>query len=748
MYEVANREASPEQACATAVFLTCPVHFQTQPFSNTRTGWHTIVRVTGWPLLRTVLLIAGLGTSATAAGAQSVYTSRPDDPQAVYLTEDEFGVRGDSQADDTAGIQAALDKASRSFAGGLVFVPAGRYRVTRTLYVWRGVRVIGYGPTRPTFLLADTTPGFQQGIGLMVMFTSGMAPAEGRPRPPGPVAFPPPGQLPSTGVVADANQGTFYSGMANLDFEIGEGNPAAVAIRFHVAQHGTLSDMDFRIGSGLAALTEIGNEVERLRFFGGRYGILTDNTSPYWPFTILDSMFDGQREAAIREHLAWLTVVRTTFRNVPTAIEIDRGYPDRLWVKDSRFENVSRAAIVVSNERNATTQIGVENATCANVPVFARFRESGRAEAGAGPIYSVRNFAYGLVVPAAGGTGQIDSSYRAEPLASLPPHPPPVIRALPPMHEWVNVHTLGVKGDGVTDDTAAIHAAIAAHRVLYFPSGHYIVRDTITLGRDTVLIALHPGLTQLDLPDSTPGFQGAGPPLALLEAPPGADAVVWSLGIFTGGINPRAVGVLWKAGETSLMYDVHFHGFAGTYLPQHVRDAHYKGTGRGGPVAPAGRWGAQYPSLWVTGGGGGTFAAVWSPNTFARNALYISDTTTPGRVYGLSAEHHLFNEIKLERVENWEFHAPQTEEESATSPEAVAFEISDSKNITIANFHAYRVTRSHAPFPAAVRIYNSSGIRFRNVHVNAEHGYGVCDDTGCDTFLRGASSPTTTPFRM
>ena len=46
----------------------------------------------------------------------------------------------------------------------------------------------------------------------------------------------------------------------------------------------------------------------------------------------------------------------------------------------------------------------------------------------------------------------------------------------------------------------------------------------------------------------------------------------------------------------------------------------------------------------------------------------MSDTTTPGHVYELSAEHHLFNEIKLDRVENWDFNAPQTEEEAADEP--------------------------------------------------------------------------------
>ena len=122
--------------------------------------------------------------------------------------------------------------------------------------------------------------------------------------------FPPPGSVPPNDRIADANQGTFYPGMTNIDFEIGRGNPAAVAIRFHVAQHGILSHMNFEVGSGLAALTQIGNEVQDLHFRGGRYGILTENTSPYWPFTVVDSVFEGQRDAAIREYMAGLTVVR------------------------------------------------------------------------------------------------------------------------------------------------------------------------------------------------------------------------------------------------------------------------------------------------------------------------------------------------------------------------------------------------------------------------------------------------------
>lgn len=128
----------------------------------------------------------------------------------------------------------------------------------------------------------------------------------------------------------------------------------------------------------------------------------------------------------------------------------------------------------------------------------------------------------------------------------------------------------------------------------------------------------------------------------------------------------------------------------------------------------------------MTDGGGGTFASIWTLNTYAQAGFYVSNTKTPGYVYQLSNEHHVHAEIKLDRMENWNLCAPQTEGEAGESVEAVSLEISSSKNTTIANYHGYRVTRSSAPFPAAVRIYNSGNIRFRNVHINAESGTGFC----------------------
>jgi pectate lyase-like protein len=679
--------------------------------------------------LLVAMLLLGVRCDAFAA---SVIATRLDDSKAVYLKAPEFGVHGDGKTDDSAAIQAAVDKAENHVREGIVFVPPGRYRLTRTVYVWPGVRVFGYGATRPVVLLTDNTPGFQKGVAVMAMFTG--ARSGGASRTGFRVPFPPPDSVPPNNAIADAGPGTFYSAMSNIDFEIGDGNPAAVAIRFHAAQHAYLSHMDFHIGSGLAALTEIGNEAEDLHFYGGRYGILTDKPSPAWQFTLIDSVFQGQREAAVREHEAGLTLIRDTFRDVPTAIDIDPHYSDELWVKDCRFENISGPAVIISNEKNPLTEIGVENAVLKDVPTFALLRESGKKVSGKGPVYRIGNFNYGLIVPGEGMTGTIGMLYDATPLSTWPEPLPPAIRALPPSEEWVNVHTLGVAGDGATDDTAAIQKAIATHRALYFPSGHYMVRDTLTLRPDTVLIGLHPTLTQFDLPDGTAGFQGVGAPRAVISAPAGGSNIISGFGVSTGGANPRAVGVLWCADASSLVDDVRFLGGHGSgtnpYNNNHTADPDLHK-----------RWDGQYPSLWVTHGGGGTFADIWTPDTFAQAGFYVSDTKTPGHVYELSNEHHVRNEIKFDRVENWDINAPQTEEEAGESPEALSLELDWSKNITIANYHGYRVTRSRAPFPAAVRLYHSANIHFRNVHVNAESGYATCDENGCGTFLRASKYP-------
>jgi hypothetical protein len=654
---------------------------------------------------------------ATAAHSQglpgSIYRVAPDDPAAVYLTPKSFAVRADGVHDDTDGIQAAIDRAASDRTGGLVFVPSGTYLLTDTLNVWPGVRIIGYGPERPVFRLAPSTPGFMEGDDKYLLFFSG-----GR------------GENPSD-PPRDGTPGTFYSGMRNIDIEIGEGNRAAVAVRFHVAQHCSLSHMKIELSDARAGLSDIGNLVEDLHITGGHIGIDTARSAPGWPIVVLDCTFEDQRFAAIRTREAGLAIVRPVIRNTPSAVVMEPEIADQLWISDGRFEDISGPAIAVSRSGNARTQVGLENIACRNVPDLALLRETGARVAGAGPNYVVDRFTHGLHLGEARSPREMRTVLNARPVPELPAPVESDIAPLPATDEWVDVRTLGVVGDGVTDDTASLRAAIAEHRVLYFPSGWYNISDTLTLREDTVLIGLHPARTIINLPDDTPSFAGEGAPKSLVEAPRGGTNLVTGIGVYTGMRNPRAMAVGWRAGARSLLDDVRFHGGHGTFLPGQP----YAQTRKG----DRDHWNTQPASLLITDGGGGVFKNIWTPNPHARSGLQISGTNTPGRLYAMSAEHHVDHEVIIEDASDWRFFGLQFEAEREESATALPLRIDGCSNLLFANTFFYRVISSHTPVPHAITVANSTDIRFRNVHVysNSKVSYDASVyDAHTDTEVR------------
>src|SRR5215469_15088890 len=592
--------------------------------------------------------------------ATSYFTDRLDDPRAVFLTPDKFPVRGDGIVDDSDALQQAIDKVQETTNQGILFVPSGRYRLSRTVYIWPGIRLIGYGKTRPVLVLGANTPAFQTGPSYMIFF-AGRRPRKG--------PFARKSDEIAESKPPDASPGTFYSALSNVDIEIQEGNPGAVGVRAHYAQHCFLAHMDFHLGSALAGIHDAGNVAQDLRFFGGKYGIWTRKPSPGWQFTVIDSVFEGQREAAIREHEAGLTLIRPQFKNVPSAISIDPGYFDELWVKDPQLEDISGPAVFISEENSPRSEINIENAVCRRVPVFASFRESSKQVPGPEEMYTVRTFSHGLHFDDIGAIPAIQDVFDAFPLTTFPLRVDSDIRDLPPMNTWVSIRTLGAVGDGSTDDTAALRKAISEHQTIYFPTGQYRVSDTITLKPDTVLIGLHPSITRILLADGTPAFQGVGSPKPLLETPKGGNNIITGIGLYTNGVNPRAVALQWKASKDSMVDDVRFLGGHGTVNPGATPEENEKmweliyNNNHTADSNILRRWDGQYPSLWITDGGGGTFLNIWTPSTFAQAGLYISNTATSGRVYELSSEHHVRNEVVLHNVSHWQIYALQTEEE-------------------------------------------------------------------------------------
>jgi Pectate lyase superfamily protein/SMP-30/Gluconolactonase/LRE-like region len=602
-------------------------------------------------------------------------------------------VHADGVADDSDALQKAINRVQETTRQGVVFIPEGRYRLGKTVYLWSGIRLIGYGKNRPVFVLGRDTPGFQQGAGRYMIFFADYRPPAGSP-------------------IADASEFTFYSGISNIDFELQEGNPAAIAVRFHVAQHSTLTHMDFHLGSARAAVEDIGNQASDIHIYGGQYGIITKKTSPAWQFLLMDSSFEGQSLAAIHTQEAGFTLVRDRFAHMPVALEIAEGQVEQLYGQDLEMEDIRKAALVLGNTENLRSEVTLENVACSDVPHFV---EGAQPIAAPSKFYVEEHYSMGLDIGADGRERGILMHHKEHALSQPAPAVPSDIPALPPMESWVDVRSLGVKGDGGTDDTAALQAAIDKHPVLYVPSGMYRLTGSLRLRPDTALIGFNPATTQLTLLDKTAQFQGDGPPVPLLIAPHGGTNIVTGIGIATGLENPRAGGVLWMAGSKSLLEDV-------TFIPGHTFYVAALEPARPKPARfdrakVAENFDSQNPDLWVKDGGGGIFRGLWTHNSFTHAGFRVENTSTPSRVYQLSCEHHIHVEVQLHHVQNWQIYDLQTEEEYPAGSLATAVEIQDSHHVTFANTYMYRVSRSIVPKTYAVTAGNSSDINFENVKV-------------------------------
>jgi hypothetical protein len=657
-------------------------------------------------ILTGFLIICTSGYSAVKRTG-SYYTLKPEDPGAVYFTPEVSGSLAEGKTDVSVQLQNAINqlKTDRNF--GILFIPEGRYLISKTIYIPASIRLIGYGKNRPVIILKKNSPGFQEQnpddkgkASYMFWFTSSIVE---------------PGKE-----VRDAGAGTFYSALSNIDLKIEDGNPAAVALRTHFAQHSFISHCDIHIGKGKAGLFDIGNLIEDVKFYDGEYGIYTTKASPGWQFMMLDTYFEGQRKAAIKTHEAGLTIVRMSVKNVPSAILVDQNYWEKIFMEECRFEDIAGPAIEVSNEDNAHMQVNIRNLVCSNVPVLIHYPKFNGNTLAPSKIYNVKRFVYGLQMDDLDSEAQVKTIFETEALKTLPAEPVSDIPDIPEMETWVNLRTLGAKGDGVTDDTKAIQAAIDQYPNIYVPQGSYRVSGTLKLKPSTVLIGFHPMATNFTLIENSAAFGSFGAPEALVEAPRGGTNIITGIGLYTAQNNYRAVACKWMAGEKSMINDVKFIGGHGTMTPGPKVPWKWEENKppQGLTVSSASEqvWDTQYWSLWVTNNGGGIFKNIWSASTFAVSGFYASNTSTRGRIYAMSVEHHVRNEVRFNNVSNWSIYALQLEEENREGSECQPLELEKCSDMTIANLYMFRVIRVKVPYPYSVRTWDCSNLEILNIH--------------------------------
>ena len=250
----------------------------------------------------------------------------------------------------------------------------------------------------------------------------------------------------------------------------------------------------------------VGNEIERCRFFGGTYGIVTGETVPYWQFYLGDSIFDGQKRACISSYRAGSTMVRDTLRNAPYGVyvpnkETDNHYIEefeRLYMEDCRLENLSSAGVCMNMTRYPQNWLHARNVVCRKTPMYYEpFGYRFNHHIMVTPItsdyecYSVSmDMGLKINVNNQDVNRRFDIQYNIEE-AQWTDAPAPDYVEMPALSDCVNIRELGAVGDGVADDTAVFEKAIAEYDNIYVPMGAYRLTRGLTLREKTAIVGLH-----------------------------------------------------------------------------------------------------------------------------------------------------------------------------------------------------------------------------------------------------------------
>jgi Pectate lyase superfamily protein len=145
---------------------------------------------------------------------------------AIFNVRD-FGAKGDGVTDDSAALQAALNKAQNSTS--ILYIPNGTYLVSQPLYFYRWIMIQGQSTKSTVIKLRDNASGYSD------------------PKKPGWVLF----ASPKGSKLEGNGDNTAHSQyVMNLTVETGTGNPGAIGIMFISHNGGGLRDVTIRSGDG------------------------------------------------------------------------------------------------------------------------------------------------------------------------------------------------------------------------------------------------------------------------------------------------------------------------------------------------------------------------------------------------------------------------------------------------------------------------------------------------------------------
>ncbi|KAI0647237.1 exo-beta-1,3-glucanase [Trametes meyenii] len=606
----------------------------------------------------------------------AAFNANPSSYQ-VFRNVKDFGAKGDGVTDDTAAINNAISSGNRCGGGScdstttepaIVYFPQGTYKVSAPLIAYYYTQLIG-DARRPPTLLADAS------------FT-GMAVIDADPYIPN-----------GGGAQWYVNQNNFFRSVRNFVIDLRQipASASATGIHWQVSQATSLMNIVFEMSTaagnahqGIWMENGSGGFMGDLVFNGGKFGMWVGNQQ----FTVRNVTVNNA-DTAIYSIWNWgWTFQSVTINNCQVGFDLMTGGTTQdtqtvgaVAVIDAFVSNtpIFIRSSAPSNGKLAGSLV-INNAHLTNVPTAVGV--VGGATVLGGGTTTIDSWAQGNVFSGTGANqgarfaqGAVAAPTKA---ASLLDSAGRVFGKTHPQYEdyavgqFVSVRDQGAKGDGTTDDTAALQAVFdkfAGCKIIFVDHGTYLVTDTLSIPAGTQVV----GEVWSVILGGGAAFQDQNNPKAVVQVgKAGDEGVVEITDIIFATRGPAA-------GAIVVEWNVHSNeqGGAGMW-DTHIRLGGAAGTNLLVSNCPAGTTdtscSAAFLALHLTPQSNGYFEGTWvwtadhdldsggsRQTTIFSGRGILSESAGPTWLIGTASEHHTLYQYNLAGAQNHYLGLIQTE---------------------------------------------------------------------------------------
>jgi hypothetical protein len=503
------------------------------------------------------------------------------------VTKAPYNAKGDGATDNTAALQQAVKDARD---GRLItYLPAGVYLVHDTVQCVQGdIGLPDPDTKRPKGAKRDNGTYFGEqvrtyqfpcilqgvsGTGRATLKLAPKSPGFGNPAKPKPLLLIwARGQTSRQG--KSVHPGVSYNQrVIGLDLDLG-GNAGAIGLDMQGAQ-GTGSE-DIRIDArgafaGLRGVPGSGGSTFGLTVEGGQYGIYAAGLGPYARMSgsqpsplVVRATLTGQTVAAI------LCQVRGPFTLVGAVIRGAGIDCDGREALNNSGLNIIDSTIEARSGRPAVTSnrpVYLANTYFKGAATLIDFAGKAALSATAGSWTHVREYA---AAPTGPFPAWVDGQRRADlrDIAPAPNAPPGDLQTRHPhpssFPRWdepgaVNVRQAPylAKGDGRTDDAAALQRAISERDTVFLPKGVYKLSKPLQLRARSRLIGVALPHSVLSAMEGAPAFSNPATPNPLIDTADdaGASTLLSGITLDTASLD-GAQSLRWRAGRASTVINL------------------------------------------------------------------------------------------------------------------------------------------------------------------------------------------------